>query len=406
MSNRLPGNGDIRGQGYDVANSGFGVLPEGADPFYGEGATMRAMNFMEDSVAMGRPFYTQVSYLNVHTPYAAKQETIDKYESLTPGERHNQPLYAAMVEEMDALVGQLLSKLDALNVDDNTYVFFTSDNGGRSRLHVPDGTVNLPLFEGKGTTWEGGLRVPLLVRGPGIEPDTTSDVPVALYDLFPTIADLSNGAATQPDGIDGTSIVPVLENGGDLPEGVDSLQRVNGPNGELFFHYPHYRFPSSAIRDGDFKLVKAYGENGAPDDLFLFDLAASPTESNNPDDVLNLADDLPAITASMLAKLENWLLAVDADLPHDAGGDFNADGSVDVADLNIWQNNFGEFYTAHPDGDSNGDAITDGRDFLRWQNETATWTNQVAQVPEPAPASLALISCLLGSIKRNLRPDP
>ena len=360
---KLPSNGDITGQGYDVANSGFAVFPAGTDPKQNDGATLRAQEFMTEAVALGRPFFTQVSYSSVHLPLEAKQTTIDKYEALPPGVRHNQPLYAAMVEELDTVIGDLLDTLDTLGIADNTYVFVTSDNGGRLANNV---TTNVPLLSGKGAIWEGGIRVPLIVRGPTIAAGTTSNVPVALYDLFSTFSDIAGFAGTEPSGVEGTSILPVLEGM------ATSLSRPNGANGELYFHWPHYMegntdgapTPASAIRDGDFKLVKVYGD---PDEIFLFDLSASLTESDDVNSTLNLADSLPTQTASMLAKLEGWLAAVGASIPALAGGDFDGSGFADSADLEVWETNYGKIGAFHSEGDANGDAIINGTDFLAWQ---------------------------------------
>ena len=386
-ANELPYKGDERSQGYDVANTGYGVFPAGTDPKLIAGTASRAIDAMETAIAAGRPFYTQVSFFGVHTPYEALPATIDKYENLPPGQRHDQPLYAAMVEELDAGVGTLLDKLDELGIADNTYVVFFSDNGGRVSS---DATTNAPLFDGKGAIWEGGLRVPLIVRGPSIQANSASDVPVISYDLLSTFGDMAGVTNPEPAGVEGTSLLPLLENGGVLPAG--ALSMAHGPNGKLFFHYPHYishRTPTSAIRDGDYKLVRVYGQNGAPDGIYLFDFSATLTESSILSSPFNLASSMPAQTALMLGKLDAWLAAVGAGMPEPAGGDFNGDNIVDLTDLADWENYFGTIGVQHAEGDANGDAFADGRDFLSWQRDFGSNVASLASsVPEPSAVVL------------------
>jgi arylsulfatase A len=167
--------------------------------------------------------------------------------------------------------------------------------------------------------WEGGIRVPTIVKGPGIEAGSVSDVPVISMDFFSTMAALAGASGPQPDGVEGASLLPILMNGGQLPEGTRNLVRQYAPGGALYFHFPHYvstNAPRSAIRDGDFKLVKVDGENGRPDKIYLFNLADNITESSLLNSPLNLADDMPAKADELLAKLENWLQSVDASLPY------------------------------------------------------------------------------------------
>lgn len=222
------------------------------------------------------------------------------------------------------------------------------------------------------------------------------------HDLFSTINDLAGNTNADPNDVEGTSLTPLLFGT------ASSVSRANGPNGELFWHFPHYvgsRKPASAIRDGDYKLVRFYGENGADDTFFLFDLSASLTESDDPNSTLNLADDMPGLVASMEAKLDNWLTAVGASLPRDAGADFNQDDVVNHLDLSIWEQGYGTLGTVpFQPGDTNGDAITDGLDFLRWQRErSAAITAATATVPEPTSLAIALtaLAFLSGGTRRN-----
>ena len=149
--------------------------------------------------------------------------------------------YAAMVEDLDTSIGQVLTKLKQLGLEENTYVFLASDNGG--------GSKNPPLQGGKAKMWEGGLRTPMIIAGPGIKPDTQCDTPVAQWDFLPTMHDLSGSQTPLPEDLDGVSLKPVLTEGN---AGV-LAKRDTG----LVFHFPaHYTVPITAYRHGDYKLLR------------------------------------------------------------------------------------------------------------------------------------------------------
>ena len=142
--------------------------------------------------------------------------------------------------------------------------------------------------------------VPMIIKGPGIAPGSVSDVPVIAMDVFATIADLAGSPYDMHDGIEGTSLVPLFENAGDLPEGISSLSRQHAENGELFFHYTNHPHLSSAVIDGEYKLVKTYGVPGPnARNLHLFHIGANPHESDRLDDPSNLADQMPQLTAQL-----------------------------------------------------------------------------------------------------------
>ncbi len=309
-------------QGYDLWGLGDPYLEEDARGV--ERVTNAAIGFIEDQAALENPFYMQVNYYAPHAPIEAKAATIEKYENLTPGVRHDVPEYAAMIEDLDTAFGRLLDAISNLGLDDNTYIFFASDNGARTAETY---TNNLPLTDGKGSIYEGGIRIPMIVKGPGIEAGSYSDVPVSLYDYVPTIASLVNSTIPLPDGVEGGDLTPLLFNEGALPEGMDAIERAYGPNGELYWHIPHYLnggegamngvSPVSAVRSGDYKLIKVYGHDNVADTYLLFNLAANIEESNNPNSPLNLAREMPEKVAELRAKLEAWLIAADASLPYD-----------------------------------------------------------------------------------------
>jgi arylsulfatase A-like enzyme len=324
---------------FDVYNDLNGWRPpaDGQDPIATFFNTNNAMSFMETQVQANRPFFTYLSHDAVKIN-GARQETHNYFNSLPRGQKHFNPLIAATHKDADTSIGMLLDKLETLGIDDNTYVVFTSDHG--ASWDLGNAIQNSPLFGGKGSLWEGALRVPLIIKGPGVTPGTYSDVPVTSADLYATFMDMVGSTLPLPAGVEGTSLKPILENGGQLPPGQTSLQRAHGPNGELFFHYPHYTgylvedgggeyhyapvappnlipTPGSAIIDGDFKLVRFYGEQGGPDKYLLFNLAQNLSESADVNSPLNLAAELPEKVQQMRAKLDNWLEAVDASLPYD-----------------------------------------------------------------------------------------
>jgi arylsulfatase A-like enzyme len=203
----------------------------------------------------GRPFFIHLAYHTVHTPIEGKPEIVESYErSLRPGLRHQNPVYAAMVHSLDENVGRILSTLEEMRIADRTIVVFTSDNGGYINEHRGRRvTDNRPLRSGKGSLYEGGIRVPLIVRWPGVTPaGETCERVVTSTDLYATLLDMAGlAAAGAPDAApDGHSIAPLLRDPG-----------AAGKPGPVFWHYPHYYFfpkttPTSAVRDGDWKLIE------------------------------------------------------------------------------------------------------------------------------------------------------
>ena len=305
------GNSNSERQGY-ITPTEMG-LPRSEDPKRSFTRSRTANAYMEHRVNIAKPFFIQISYAAVHGPSRPRQATLSKYEQLTPGNRHSDPRYAAMTEDLDTAVAMVLDKIEQLGIEDNTYVIYFSDNGARRSSNEP------VLFQGKGTLWEGGIRVPMIVKGPGVEPGTSSDVPVNAMDLFTTITDLAGVTDPLPNGVEGASLRPILENGGQLPEGMTSLRREFAENGELFSHFPRYFAgpPQSVVIDGDYKLMKRYGTRTDPESIYLFDRTGDPFEQVDVDHPMNLAEAMPDKTAELLEKLDTWLQAVDAPLPYD-----------------------------------------------------------------------------------------
>jgi len=227
-------------------------------------------------------------------------ELVAKYSALArPDNPHHNPIYAAMLERADTAVGRLLAKLAALKLADNTLVLITSDNGGlatKEGPHTP-ATSNAPLRAGKGYNYEGGLRVPLLVRWPGqVSPGTTCDKPVCSIDYYPTILEAAGVAHPEGHIVDGVSLVSLLQQTGTIAR-------------TLYWHYPHYSNqggnPGGATRQGDWKLIEHY-ETGKVE---LYNLESDVAEAHD------LATKHPAKAQQLQEQLGNWRRDVSANLP-------------------------------------------------------------------------------------------
>jgi arylsulfatase A-like enzyme len=259
--------------------------------------TDEAVRFIDDNRA--RPFFLYLAHYAVHIPLQPKEDVAAKYrKELKPDAVHANAVYAAMVESTDGSVGRIMRRLHDLSLAENTIVIFTSDNGGlsvREGANTP-ATSNHPLRTGKGYLYEGGIRVPLLIRWPAaVKAGATCDVPVVSPDLYSTLT-----AATGASGnhvVDGQSMLPLLkEQDGFQPRA-------------LYWHYPHYSNqggkPSSAIRKGDWKLIEFF-EDGRRE---LYNLREDPSESRN------LHDKDRAKADELAADLARWRQTTGAKLP-------------------------------------------------------------------------------------------
>lgn len=250
-----------------------------------------------------RPFFLNLWHHSPHTPIEAKREQVEHYrQKLKPGLHHQNPDYAAMIKSLDENVGRVLDHLQARGLADRTLVIFASDNGGYTnpwREKVP--TDNWPLRSGKGSLYEGGIRVPLIVRLPGVTPaGATCEAAVTCADLLPTIVELCDQAAGRKTALpvmDGVSFVPLLKHPQSAPL-----------HTELFFHYPHYYFnttPVSAVRSGDWKLLEYFEDSH----IELYNLHDDPGEAHD------LAAQKPGQTAKLRERLHAWWQEVGAQLP-------------------------------------------------------------------------------------------
>lgn len=261
-------------------NGGPDNVP-GPNPKQAYATLERGIAFMTRAAKSAQPFYLQIS----HYPNQERKE----------GGRPTRDDVKADSDEIDKTVMRLLDAIERLGLDGNTYVIYTSDHGGQGR------NGNAPLAGGKGAVTEGGLRVPFLIRGPGIPGNVCSRVPVTACDVLPTIAELAGVKSALPAGVEGGSLVTVLRD----PTGRGVVIR---PREELVFHFPHYDMgnggPATAIVLGNFKLIRNYERNTRR----LFDLDRDPAEERD------LAPAMPEKAAAMDARLTAYLKDVSAQM--------------------------------------------------------------------------------------------
>jgi arylsulfatase A-like enzyme len=313
---------------HDGATTNEEGVAEAPDPKRTPSLTARALGFLDARARDGRPFYLQVSYFAVHNPTRAMPDGVARWEGRQKGRVHGNAAYAAMTEELDASVGAILDRLATLGLAGNTYVIYTSDNGGETMNRT---TRNDPLSKSKTFVWEGGIRVPMLVAGPGVAAGAQVDVPVIGWDLLPTVADWLGTRVPLPAGVDGGSFAPLLAAragtapdvaapavataggtgaGGGAVSAAGVGAAVDRPGDALVWFYPHYRnmkgvAPQAAIRDGRHKLIVEY-ESGR---RHLFDIEADIGERND------LAASEPELAARLAARLDAYLDAVGAKRP-------------------------------------------------------------------------------------------
>ncbi|MFG0329535.1 MAG: sulfatase [Phycisphaerales bacterium] len=296
------GGGGPTEHGYDEtdgARAWEGAGEESGNPKDIFGITDSAIEFMSARFDDGRPFFMQVSHFAVHLPLKARPGTIEEYRRRPAGVRHHHPVHAAMTEDLDAGIGRLLGALDEFDLRDETYVIYASDNGAYTVENI---TNNLPLAKGKASVWEGGIRTPLIIRGPGVPANRICDEIVTGVDLFPTISALIGLDEPLPEGIEGGDLAPIL---------FDSLEAsISRSRDEFVWHFPHYQTekgttPQSAIRIGDDKLIRLY-ETG---EKYLYDLDRDPGET------VNLVERQPELAVALEARLDDYLRAVGAAFP-------------------------------------------------------------------------------------------
>ena len=260
--------------------------------------TTLAVDFIHGS--KGRPFFLYLPHFAVHTPIEGKPEKVKKYDAKSkPEDPQNYGEYAAMIESVDESVGRVLDALGEAGVAENTLVLFSSDNGGVTSREWKNRPVtsNLPLRSGKGHVYEGGIRVPTVVRWPGVtKPGSVCAEPIVSYDYAPTIAEAAGVATAKLAAMDGGSFTNLLRG-------------RRGAERDLFWHYPHYSpqlgRPAAAMRRGDDKLILFFED----DRVELYNLKDDIGEGHD------LVAAQPAKAAAMRKRLEAWLRQTNAQIP-------------------------------------------------------------------------------------------
>ncbi len=254
------------------------------------------MDFLERQAKARKPFYLQISHYAGRGGADARPETYAEVRQRAASDRDQRMVgSAAVTQDMDATIGMLLAKLDALGIADRTYFIYTADHGAQGR------NANGPLSNGKGTVWEGGIRVPLIVRGPGIKAGACTHLRASTVDLFPTIAALARVKEPLPRQLEGGSLASIL---GGVPGA-----KVLRAREEFVVHFPHYdkneQGPASALLLGNDKLIRPY-ETGL---LMLFDLSKDVGERQD------LSKDRAKETAELDRRLTEYLKTVGAQMP-------------------------------------------------------------------------------------------
>ena len=293
-------------QGFDLnlGGCGFGGPPTYFDPYRIPHLPSRTPGeYLPDRLAdeaiafmsqhRDNPFLVFLWNYTVHWPMEAPKSLLEKYAG-HQGPGLNDSRYGAMIEAMDAAVGRVLGALDRLQLKDKTLVVFTSDNGGFSGV-----ADNRPLRDGKGDLYEGGLRVPLIVRWPGkVRAGSLCRTPVISMDFYPTLLEAAGLSPEPPIPLDGESLMPLLLQSGGLDRNT------------LYFHYPNYAWHRSnrlggAIRNDDYKLIERFDDGS----LELYHLESDLGERRN------LALEKPEIATTLVGQLRAWRERVGASMP-------------------------------------------------------------------------------------------
>ena len=287
-------------RGYFIPDS-FQKLGQSGSRYTTDYLTDQAIDFLDRSRA--EPFFLYFGYHTPHTPLQGREDLTAEFRRKVRADAvHKNPVYAAMVSSLDTSVGRILRQLDRIGVADHTLVVFTSDNGGLTqRYGKHDGfTENLPLRRGKGSAYEGGVRVPAIVSLPGVtKAGTVSDTPICSIDWYPTLLELTGcaGNSTHNESVDGISLAGLIHD-------PDTVIKRN-----LYWHYPHYHAggdgPYSAVRSGDWRLVEFHEDSRTE----LYNLRRDPGE------MVNLAANQAQHTATLQHDLQRWRQQIGAQMP-------------------------------------------------------------------------------------------
>ena len=239
--------------------------------------TKSAIDFIDRQTKSDNPFFLQLSHYAVHSNILMREKTLKKYKNTSKGKYQKHVGFAAMTEDLDDSLGLLFDKIEELGIEENTYIIYTSDNGSvpvmpPKRFYKE--SFNYPLSRGKWDATEGGIRVPFIVTGPGIEKNVESKSVISFSDILPTIIDLAGKKIKNDKFLDGGSLKNVLKN--------HKKTKVNRNTDGLFFHVPYengiaLKRAHSAVILENFKLMKFY-DNGQ---LMLFNLKNDLSEKND-----------------------------------------------------------------------------------------------------------------------------
>lgn len=317
--------GDPGDEGYvlhdgDTNNNPGNTLPASAkqrlpddltDPKLMFSVTEKAIGFMDEQVKAGKPFYLQISHYAMHEGRECLPATREKYTSRpfvkayyekigktaeTVNRKQDPAVWLGMGEDLDGRIGVVLDRIRELGIEDNTYVIMVADNGYRHSF-LPG--LGQPLHGAKWWVWQGGIRVPMIVKGPGIAADSVFHGNVVNYDFLPTFVDWAGGDPKSLKNVDGVSLASYMA--GKTPDSTFL-------NRNLYFHYPHYRssMPHSAVVSGQHKLLHFYESPNIP---MLFDLSQDVGE------VHNIAAKNPSAHKKLFNQMMAYLEEVGARIP-------------------------------------------------------------------------------------------
>jgi arylsulfatase A len=277
---------------------------DNVDPKRTPTITDDAVAFMKSNLKKDKPFYVQLSYYAVHLSSVLRESTLKKYQQKGEPDRRYSQGWAGMLDDLDHDVGRLLDAVDELGIAENTYIFYLSDNGGRGS--TPGGNkkskpTNFPLTGAKHTLYEGGIRVPFLVRGPGVPAGEYCHVPVTGSDLLPTFFDLAGGKKSLPEEIDGVSIKSLLINPAD--------GKLSRPDDALYFSFMLRSGGMSSIRSGDYKLMLFWDRKDKQKDRALYNLNVAPLEQ------IDLSGKEPEQADALQKQLIEYIERVGGEMP-------------------------------------------------------------------------------------------
>ena len=305
-------------RGYYPPHPVPGLRKAPPDEYLTDRLSEEAIRFIEQN--QQKPWALYLTHFAVHTPLHAKRELLQKYDDKPKGNLHNHVAMATMIQAVDDGIGRIQRTLERLRLAEKTIVIFTSDNGGYGPA-----TDMAPLKGYKGAYYEGGIRVPMFIRWPGVTKGTRNDTPVSNVDIYPTLCELT-GADRPQQPMDGESLVGALQ--------AKTHRLAERP---LFWHFPAYlqsygtvnqeqrdplfrSRPCSIIRQGDWKLHHYFEDGG----LELYNLREDVAESQN------LIDSEPERAKQLLATLERWRREVGAPIPTERNPMFDAEAEAEA----------------------------------------------------------------------------